>query len=55
MNDFSMPCIITAERAAKYIVDGLRSNRFEIHFPKRFSYVLKLLSLLPAWLYFRLV
>lgn len=55
MNDFPMPCIITAERAAKYIVDGLQSSRFEIHFPRRFSYVLKLLSLLPAWLYFRLV
>lgn len=55
MNDFPMPCIITAERAAHYIVAGLQSNRFEIHFPKRFSYVLKLLSLLPAWLYFRLV
>ena len=55
MNDFAMPCIITAERAAQYIVDGLQTNRFEIHFPKRFSYVLKLLSLLPAWLYFKLV
>lgn len=55
MNDFAMPCIITAERAAQYIVDGLQSSRFEIHFPKRFSYVLKLLQLLPAWLYFRLV
>lgn len=55
MNDFKMPCMISPERAASYIADGLRSGRFEIHFPKRFSYVLKLLSLLPAWLYFRLV
>ena len=55
MNDFAMPCIITPERAATYIADGLRSGRFEIHFPKRFSYLLKLLRLLPAWLYFRLV
>ena len=55
MNDFKMPCIITAEKAAQYIVDGLESSRFEIHFPKRFSFVLKLLSLLPASLYFRLV
>ena len=55
MNDFAMPCIITAERAAKYIADGLGSGRFEIHFPKRFSYVLKLLRILPAWLYFKLV
>lgn len=55
MNDFKMPCIITAEKAADYIVDGLNSSRFEIHFPKRFSLVLKLLSMLPAWIYFRLV
>lgn len=55
MNDFKMPCMITAEKAAQYIVEGLGSSRFEIHFPKRFSFVLKLLSLLPAWLYFRLI
>ncbi len=54
-NDFSMPCIITAERAAEYIMKGLQSDRFEIHFPKRFSWILKFLSLLPAPLYFALL
>jgi len=54
-NDFRMPFIITPQQAANYIVRGLGSRAFEIHFPKRFSFLLKLLRLLPSWLYFRLV
>lgn len=54
-NDFAMPCIITPERAAAYIVQGLQQSRFEIHFPKRFSRALKLLSLLPYSVYFWLL
>ena len=54
-NDFAMPFIITPHAAAKAIMRGLRGNRFEIHFPKRFSYLLKLLRLLPNGLYVRLM
>jgi short-subunit dehydrogenase len=54
-NDFNMPALITPEQAAKDIMDGLASGGFEIHFPKRFTRVLKLLSLLPYRLYFPLV
>jgi NADP-dependent 3-hydroxy acid dehydrogenase YdfG len=54
-NDFAMPFIITANRAAEYIMAGLESDRFEIHFPKRFSRILKFLSLLPSPLYFWLL
>lgn len=54
-NNFRMPCIITPDQAAKHIAAGLTSKAFEIHFPKRFTYVLKLLRLLPHALYFRLV
>lgn len=46
-NDFSMPMIITPEAAAKAIANGLQSKRFEIHFPKKFTLILKLLELLP--------
>ena len=46
-NDFSMPMIITPEQAAKEITKGLKSSRFEIHFPKRFTMFLKLLEYLP--------
>jgi hypothetical protein len=31
---------------------GLESGCFEIHFPKRFTYLMKLLASLPNWLYF---
>lgn len=48
-NDFTMPAIVTPEIAACAIIDGLNSRRFEVHFPRRFTYVLKLLSALPYW------
>lgn len=54
-NDFAMPAMISPEKAAAYIMDGLASSRFEIHFPKRFSLILKFLSLLPSPLYFQLL
>lgn len=54
-NDFKMPALITPERAAADILDGLGSGGFEIHFPKRFTRILKLLSLLPYRWYFPIV
>lgn len=54
-NDFAMPALQSAEEAAASIIAGYRSSAFEIHFPKRFTYVMKLLALLPARLYFPLV
>lgn len=53
-NEFPMPMIITAPRAARYIADGLQARAFEIHFPKRFTLVLKLLRALPYPLALRL-
>lgn len=55
LNDFAMPCIITPVKAADYIIRGLQKGSFEIHFPKRFSLILKALSLLPDRLYFWLL
>ena len=49
-NDFAMPCQISAEQAADAIIAGLQRNQKEIHFPRRFTGVLKLLSLLPLGL-----
>lgn len=48
-NDFKMPAMITPKRAASAIIDGLNSRRFEVHFPRRLTYALKLLSALPYW------
>ena len=50
-NDFEMPMIISADQAARYIVKGLNSKKFEVHFPKKFSLILKLLNLLPTKLF----
>lgn len=54
-NDFTMPALLTPEQAATAAVDGLATGNFEIHFPKRFTRVLKLLSLLPYRWYFPLI
>ncbi len=54
-NDFDMPALLTPERAAQDIIDGLASGCFEIHFPKRFTRLVKLLSHLPYRWYFPLV
>ena len=54
-NDFAMPALLTPEQAALAMVDGLKTGKFEIHFPKRFTRVMKLLALLPYGWYFPLV
>lgn len=54
-NTFRMPALLTPEQAAQHIVRGWERGAFEIHFPKRFTLWLKLLSLLPYALYFKLV
>ena len=46
-NDFEMPFLMTPDQAARRIADGLRSDRFEIDFPRRFSMILKMIRALP--------
>lgn len=54
-NPFPMPFIVPADKAAKRIVNGLERGKFEITFPKRFTYPLKLINLLPRRWYVALV
>lgn len=51
-NKFPIPMIIEPEQAAKEIADGLLKNTFEVHFPKKFTWIMKVISFLPYWLYF---
>ncbi len=53
-NDFPMPALQTPQQAAQAIWRGIVEGRFEIHFPLRFTFWLKLLRLLPFRLRFML-
>ncbi len=46
-NKFPMPFLMKSDQAAKRIIAGLDSGRFEIAFPRRMSWLLKSLRLLP--------
>ncbi len=55
-NKFPMPMIKSAEFAAEKMFIGLtKKNAFEIHFPKTFTMMMKLLKIMPNWLYFLFV
>jgi NAD(P)-dependent dehydrogenase (short-subunit alcohol dehydrogenase family) len=54
-NDFAMPALISADEAARQMLQGMQRGQFHIHFPRRFSNFLRLLRLLPYQLYFWLV
>ena len=55
-NKFPMPMIKSAEYAAEKIFIGLtKKNAFEIHFPKTLTMIMKLLKIMPNWLYLLLV
>jgi len=51
-NKFPMPMIKSSEFAAEKIFIGLtKKNAFEIHFPLIFTMLMKLLKIMPNWLY----
>jgi NAD(P)-dependent dehydrogenase (short-subunit alcohol dehydrogenase family) len=51
-NDFTMPALMSPDDAAHAILKGWARGDFEIHFPKRFTRVMKLLNCLPYRGYF---
>ena len=53
-NNFEMPSIITAEKSALIIMQGITKRKQEINFPRGFFYTLKCLSLLPNALWRRI-
>ncbi len=54
-NAFAMPALQTPEQAAHAIRRGLSAGDFEIHFPKRFTMLVKLLRWLPYRLRFSVI
>jgi len=46
-NKFHMPFCLEPEEAARCIVKGLNQKKFEIHFPKKFTLMIKFMAQLP--------
>ncbi len=53
-NDFPMPFRVSVAEASRRIRRGLARHQREIHFPRRFTGLLKVLGLLPQGLWIRL-
>lgn len=53
-NDFAMPLRIEADQAAEAILKGIARRRLDIHFPRRFTLLVKLMGILPPALRYRL-
>jgi short-subunit dehydrogenase len=54
-NRFRMPALIGPPEAAAQMLRGWRRGHFEIHYPRRFTWAMKLLGALPFRLYQALV
>jgi len=53
-NEFSMPFLMEVEDAAASMVAGLAQGRFEVTFPKRFTWLVKSTRFLPFGIFLRL-
>ena len=54
-NEFPMPALLTPAQAADAMLRGWARGAFEMHFPRRFTVILKLLRVLPYRWYFAVV
>jgi NADP-dependent 3-hydroxy acid dehydrogenase YdfG len=54
-NDFPMPFLMSMDEAGRRICDGFACGGFEVIFPRRLAFILKLMRILPYRLYFPLV
>jgi short-subunit dehydrogenase len=53
-NDFDMPMIVEPEQAAEHIVHGMQKRKYEITFPRMFTFWMRVLRVLPNPLYIAL-
>ena len=54
-NDFPMPFLMPVEKAADRMVEKMRTDTFEITFPRRFTFMLKFINLWCYPVYFWMV
>lgn len=54
-NEFSMPALMQPEQAARAVIDGFSQGHFEMHFPKKFTRLMKLIAHLPYAFSFPLI
>lgn len=54
-NEFAMPALMPVEKAVARIIAGITTGGFELTFPRRFTWTVKFMRLLPYFLYFPLM
>ncbi len=53
-NDFKMPYLMSPETASAHMMKHMGSDRFNVAFPRPFSWIFRGAQFLPNWLYYRL-
>lgn len=51
-NDFAMPALMPVDKAVEAMIAGMEGGRFEITFPRRFTWLLKIARMMPHPVYF---
>ncbi len=54
-NDFEMPFLIEAQKAAEILLRGVEKRKFEIHFPWQFTWIMKFLRVMPFPAYHKFI
>ncbi|MBA6390986.1 SDR family NAD(P)-dependent oxidoreductase [Colwellia sp. BRX10-3] len=50
-NDFPMPFLLSSEQAASRIYQGVSERKSYLHFPKRLTWIMRFISLLPNFIW----
>lgn len=53
-NEFKMPFLLDVSESTKYIINGIKKEKRIIHYPFKLVFLIKILKLLPAWLFEKL-
>ena len=54
-NDFPMPFLLTSEQASQRMIKAIEQRKKYAHFPKRLTLLLKFISLLPSFVWQKLI